>query len=54
MPTSGFTAGYLMTGFYFGHFRHQGVKIPKCHKPILTPNKPRNMMGVLKIPGFGL
>ena len=23
-----------MTGFYFGHFRHQGVKISKCHKPI--------------------
>jgi hypothetical protein len=29
--TSGFTAGFLVAGFCFGH---QGVKIPKSHKPI--------------------
>ena len=34
MTTSGFTAGYLVTGIYFGHFRHQGVKISKSHKQV--------------------
>ena len=28
------SASFLMTGLYFGHFRHQGVKISICHKPI--------------------
>jgi hypothetical protein len=32
--TSGFISGFVMSCFLFGHFRHQGVKILKCHKPI--------------------
>jgi hypothetical protein len=34
MVTSGFTAGFLVTGIYFGHFKHQGVKIWKRHKQV--------------------
>ena len=31
---SGFIFGFIMSGTYFGHFRHQGVKIFKCNKLI--------------------
>ena len=35
---SGFIFGFIMSGTYFGHFRHQGVKISKCHNLIFAPN----------------
>ena len=31
---SGFIFSFIMSVTYFGHFRHQGVKISKFHKPI--------------------
>ena len=46
--TSGFTAGFLVASFYFGHFGHQGVKIPKSHKPIFCLELTKEQVGYKK------
>jgi hypothetical protein len=42
---SGLTAGFLVAGFYFGHFGHQEVKISKSHKPIFCLELTKEQVG---------